>query len=210
MDDPYSPPHHEGIPGDQQPGDPASLTALTKDVSAQIEGLYDDLFVPLVKWLHAQFGAGPPEPEDVAQRAFVNLAKRGSLNDIKNTKAFLWRSARNILLSDIQAQTVRTNAVPTLETLFSRPEGDTLDPRRVLMAKEVLEIMNTVIQRMPLRRRRAFVLRHIEGLTYAEITKRLGMTRSNAAKHVVKATQEIIDACEHLDDLGFKDGDVRD
>lgn len=181
--------------------------ALPSDALDQIEGLYNEHFVPLVKWLGARFGAGPPDPEDVAQRAFVNLADRGAIDDIKNPKAFLWRSARNILLSERRLQSTHTNSIASLEALFSRPEGDILDPNRVLIAKEVLEIMNRVVEQMPTRRRRAFILRRIEGLSYAEITQRLGLTRSNAAKHVVKATAEINEVMRQIQDTALKDED---
>ena len=52
---------------------PVAAPAGKADFAAQLEGIYAAHFAPLVSWLHHAFGAGPPEPEDVAQRAFAKL-----------------------------------------------------------------------------------------------------------------------------------------
>ena len=163
----------------------------TTSTTAILDRLYADHFGRLVSSLHAAFGAGPPEPEDVAQRAFTKLAARGEFDEIKNLKAFLWRTAHNIAISEKRSQGVHTKYVAETDTLFSPLEGDILTPERVLESRERLSLILDALRKMPERRRRAFVLNRIEGLNYTQVSKRIGIGRTAVTKHVARATADI-------------------
>ena len=49
----------------------------------------------LCAFLRKTFGSGPPDPEDVAQDAFYQLAKMKSREHIENPKAFLYKVSIN-------------------------------------------------------------------------------------------------------------------
>ena len=168
------------------PSDPANSS-----FAEAFKGVYAEQFAPLVSWLHTAFGAGPPEPEDVAQRAFANLARRGDLSDIENPKAFLWRTARNIMISQKRHEATRNGAAEEMEKIFSLEQGDVLNPERVLEAKDALAAMVRAVEKMPTQRRRAFQLKCFEGLTHTEIGKRLGISRTAVYKHLVRAGVDI-------------------
>ena len=171
------------------PSDPT-----TSNFAEMFKSVYAEQFTPLASWLHAAFGAGPPEPEDVAQRAFANLARRGDLSDIENPKAFLWRTARNIMVSQKRHEATRNNATEEMETIFSLDQGDVLNPERVLEAKDALAAMVKAVEKMPTQRRRAFQLKCFEGLNNTEIGKRLGISRPAIHKHLVRAGVDITKA----------------
>ncbi len=156
-----------------------------------MDSLYTDQFAPLVAYLRASFGVGPPEPEDIAQRAFGQLLAKGDLTGIDNLKAFLWRTARNIALSDKRAAQVRSKRKTETEILFSAAEGYSLTPERVLEGKEQVNLAVEVLRDMPEQRRRAFILTRIEGLSHAETSKRLGISRPAVSKHVARATADL-------------------
>ena len=75
------------------------------DASAPVDRerrqLLSDLY--LVHWkglcgyVRAQFGPGPPEPEDVAQSAFIRFAAADAAH-IENPRAFLYATARNLVI----------------------------------------------------------------------------------------------------------------
>lgn len=160
-------------------------------VSTGFDQLYADYFAPLVAYLQSSFGSGPPEPEDVAQRAFGRLVARGNLGEIQNLQAFLWRTARNIAMSDKRAAQVRLKRKPETEILFSSSDGYAITPERVLEGKEQVALAEEVLRAMPEQRRRAFVLTRIEGLSHAETSKRLGISRPAVTKHVARATADL-------------------
>ncbi|MEM8862595.1 MAG: sigma factor-like helix-turn-helix DNA-binding protein [Chloroflexota bacterium] len=51
--------------------------------------------------------------------------------------------------------------------------------------------MNQALGDMPAKRRRAFVLHKVDGLSVSEVARRLKIARSPAQKHINKATQDI-------------------
>ena len=157
----------------------------------RLEALYAEQFKPLVASLRAQFGAGPPDPEDIAQYAFEKLVERNDLSDITHIKAFLWRTGRNLALKGKRSDNVRTRRDFDIEQIFFPALGDDLTPERVLCAKEQLSLVKDVLSAMPERRRRAFVLHRIEGLNFSDVARRLGVSRTAAVKHVARASADI-------------------
>ena len=163
------------------------------------ERFYACHFQKLVADLKATYGVGPPEPEDVAQRAFANLDKRGDLQSIDNLEAFVWTASRNIIYSDKRAQMVRSkNAADVSSAVFGDGSYD-LTPERVFMAKEQLSFVMETLSAMAPRRRRIFILNRAHGLTPAEIARRLGLSRPAVVKHIAKATDAIHARFEKLE-----------
>ncbi|MEM7098405.1 MAG: sigma-70 family RNA polymerase sigma factor [Pseudomonadota bacterium] len=152
---------------------------------------YKDYAKELVNGIRRTFGAGPPDPEDVAQEAFHKLYERGDIDSIRNLRAFLWRTARNIVLVAKRKADVRAKYDFEIEQLFFSPAGDNSSPERIISAREQLSAINACLRNMPVRRRRAFMLYRVEGLSMEEVGRRLGLSRSGAAKHVARADHEI-------------------
>ena len=156
-----------------------------------LEALYSDYAGQLSAYLRKTYGNGPPDPDDVAQEAFHRLVRQDSLDHIKNLKAFLWRTARNILLSEKRNIETRSRFDYEIEQLFFASESPDSMPERVLVVKEQLGIVAEVLQKMPERRRKAFLWNRVEELTLTEIGKRLGITRRAVARHVIQAAYDL-------------------
>src|SRR5688572_3251372 len=63
----------------------------------QLSDLYRVHWKGLCGYVRAQFGPGPPEPEDVAQTAFIRFAAADPAH-IENPRAFLYATARNLVI----------------------------------------------------------------------------------------------------------------
>ena len=66
-----------------------------------------------------------------------------------------------------------------------------VSPERVLLAREQVAMVRTVLERLPDRVRSAFVLHRFEELGYAEIAKRLGVSVSSIEKYISQALKEL-------------------
>ncbi|MEM6485031.1 MAG: RNA polymerase sigma factor [Pseudomonadota bacterium] len=154
---------------------------------------YRDHFHRFVADLRAKFGSGPPDPEDVAQRAFEKLLNHSETQEpIRSVKAYLWMICRNIIISDLRSQkTAKQRDFEYLEQR-SEPEGFVLCPERVLASKEQISIVEGLLSEMPYKRRKSFLLIRVHGLTQTEAARELGISRTAVSKHVAKATQEIL------------------
>ena len=158
---------------------------------SDIEALYQKHAKDLTAALRSRFGNGPPDPEDVAQQAFQKLLEREDRSDIRNLKAFLWRTARNAFLSGFYREDVRGRYDFEIELLFFPERGVNSSPERVLSIEEELQAVNEALRLMPERRRHAFILHKVEGLSVAEVAKRLNVSLTPVRKHITRAAHDI-------------------
>lgn len=163
-----------------------------------VEALYQSYAPKLAATLRKMYGDGPPGPDDVAQAAFFKVIERGDIHSIKNLRAFLWSTARNILRKEIRSHSVRDRYVLDVERIFFAPTGDVQSPERVIEAKQQLSAINTALRAMPRRRRHAFILNRIDGMSVAAVARELGVSRTAAAKHIARAMADL-DACLAID-----------
>src|SRR5581483_191200 len=109
--------------------------------------------------------------EDVFQATFLVLARRaGAIRRPAALAAWLYGTARRIAWK-ARARAARVRALGETPVPDPRP-----DPLSALSAREVLEILDQEIQRLPERYRLAVVLCHLDGRTYAEAARLLGCT----------------------------------
>ena len=169
----------------------ADLTARQGSARGEIAQLYRQTIRPLASMLRKHLGNGPPDPDDIAQLAFQKLIERPTLTDIKNVEAFLWRTARNLVFKERRAQDVRARYDFEIEQLYFVLRGYDLDAERVVSAREQVNLVKTALRSMPERRRRAFVLHRIDGLTIAATARRLKISATAAGKHIGRAMADI-------------------
>lgn len=145
----------------------------------------------LTAHLRKNFGNGPPDPKDITQQAFQKLIERGNLETIANLKAFVWRTARNLVLEFKRTSTVRSKYDFEVEQIYFPLKSEDSTPESILLARDQLKSINCVLAKMPEKRRRAVILHRIEGLSVAEVGRRLGISRSTAAQHVAHGIADL-------------------
>lgn len=155
------------------------------DHQSDIDELYQNYSSELSAYLRKTFGDGPPDPDDIAQEAFSRLLQQESLERVKNLKAFLWRTARNLVLTDKRNTATRSKYDFEIEHLFFAARGADDGPERVLEVNEQLDIVRKVLKKTTPRHRRAFLWHRVEGLSFTDIGRRLGVNRRAAARYVV-------------------------
>lgn len=163
---------------------------------ALVDRLYRRHARELTRRLAKTFGSGPPEPDDIVQRVFAKLASHPYLDHVENHPAYLWRMARNAMLSELQARKRQQALTNSVDHDFFEAGCYDLDPERVIRGKEALSAANDALRRMPRQRRRAFILVRIDGLAHADAAARLGVSRPAISSYVAKATLELIAAVD--------------
>ena len=161
---------------------------------AELSLLYRENIKELAGYLRRVFGNGPPEPEDIAQEAFQKLSAQKDLSQIRNLRAFLWRTARNLVLTHKRNLDVRTKYDFEIEHLYFAAEGSGSNPERVLEVKEQLQIIRNALKHMPERRRKAFLWHLVDGRLFSAVCRRLGISRHAVVKHVTRAALDIDEA----------------
>jgi len=169
----------------------AALVLASEDEGAvSLSALYGAYRKELIAFVRQRFGAGPPEPEDVAQQAFVNFAVF-TPRQVVNPRAFLYRTAVNIVLNHRKRERIGRrffDAMPDDEELQRVSDG--ISPEKLVQAEEHYARVEAAIRAMPQPRRSYLLLNRVEGLSYAEIARRAGLSEAAIRKHVALAVRE--------------------
>jgi RNA polymerase sigma factor (sigma-70 family) len=174
----------------ESPGEAQQKAAEAHEPSP-LSDLYGRYRKELVAFVRRRFGAGPPDPEDIAQQAFTNFAAMGPAESVANPRAFLFRTAHNIAVNDRKRRGVgRRFLEANPDPREIRDERYDLDPEVVLLSREQYSLIESVIRAMPWKRRQSLLLSRLEGLSYAEIGRRLGQSESAVRKQVAAAVRE--------------------
>lgn len=129
----------------------------------------------------------PQDAGDVVQDAFVKTLDAGRRRNIRNPLHFVFKVTRNTMLSRVRARERRTAHA------FHEEEHSDLaaDTEQVVLASERLRLAMEVIERMPERRREAFLLHRLDELNYGQIAERMGVSVKAVEKHISTALAQL-------------------
>lgn len=164
--------------------------------------LYARHWGELCHYIRKHFGPGPPDPEDVAQDAFMKFAAIDDRETIENPRAYLFRTAHNVLVDEHRRLALRRANPADTE---ARPASDDRTPERVLVGQERLEILTRSLRAMPATRRRSFLLNRLQGLSCAAIARMTGYSESAVKKHIDLALKDLEAAMLDAERIGPSD-----
>jgi RNA polymerase sigma factor (sigma-70 family) len=155
---------------------------------SDMDSLYARHWGELCHYIKKQFGAGPPDPEDVVQEAFLKFAAVDDRSVIENPRAYLFRTAHNVFVDERRRLALRRSSTADTE---AQPVSEERTPERVLVAKERLQILARCFRTMPETRRRSLLLNRLNGLSCSAIARMTGYSESAVKKHVALALGEL-------------------
>jgi len=125
------------------------------------------------------------EAEDLVQDAWVRMASHGGSEPVTNPEAFLMRTAINLSIDAHRAKRVRGEevAIDDVPLADVAPGAEAL-----LLGKERLARMMVCLERLPERTREIFMAHRLDGRSYTDIARELGISINAVEKHVTKAT----------------------
>lgn len=167
-----------------------------------MDALYARHWSELCHYIRERFGPGPPDPEDIVQDAFMRFAAVDDREVIDNPRAYLFRTAHNILVDEHRRLAIRRANQGAAE---SAPVSDDLTPERVLEGRERVEILTRCVRGMPAARQRSFLLNRLQGLSCAAIARMTGYSESAVKKHLDLALRDLEAALSYAERLGPKD-----
>lgn len=121
---------------------------------------------------------------DLTHDTFLRLSEQMGHTPIANFRAYLFSSARNLFIDHTRRQGHRKGEPLEQQTGFE-PSTPTLEQGAI--ANQQLAVLNGVIQNMPATCREVFLMVRVEGLTYVEIGRRLGIPSKTAYSRMIRA-----------------------
>lgn len=137
------------------------------------------------------------DAEDIAQESWARMAAatRSDRGAVENVWSYLFRIARNLVI-DHRRRAASMVEVEVDEAVMERVAEARPDPESALITRTELLRMDRIMAAMPARPREVFRLSRIEGLSFAEIGRRLGTSRQTVHEHMTRALLAIQIAAE--------------
>ena len=146
--------------------------------------MLENYYRELVCFLNAKLG-NRQVAEDVVHDAYVRVLERSSDTPIEQPRAFLYRTALNLVIDGHRRNALRQ--VEPLDVLDTEERFFSPSPQVSMDHGQRLEMIQRALAELPANCRDSFLLRKLEGLSHAEIAERLGVSRSVVEKHIVNA-----------------------
>ena len=127
---------------------------------------------------------------DLVQEAFSRLLRLGRVGStaIENPEAYLNRAARNLLHNRAKADARRC---VHLHVVVDEGRLHGPDQHHLLESRDMLRRLEAVMLKLKPKTRAIFIAHRIDGLSYAEIAERTGLSISGVEKQMIKAIAHI-------------------
>lgn len=126
------------------------------------------------------------QAQDLAHDTYLRLSGAAPQARVEDMRAYVFRAAANLARDrgrQVRRRGPHGSVDDVAETLADRRPG--AEDRE--LARERLRIVGDALDELPEVVRRALLMNRIDGLTHAEIARRLGTSESSVAKHVTRA-----------------------
>ena len=168
---------------------------------ALMEQYHDEIFGYLWRLVDGSQASGgamdvAADAEDLTQEVFLR-AYRGfeRLRPDSNPRAWLYKIATNCAYTAFKRSRRRAETslpMPEDEAGARFPAVDeTASPYQVVAHKETLATVKSALADLPLKQQAAVVLRHVQGLEYAEIAQALACSEDSARANVYQGLQRL-------------------
>lgn len=137
---------------------------------------------PLIAYVRSLVDS-PPLAADIVQETWVRAIPSLRTGTVENSRAFLYRIARNLVADAARERRKWTPYVVDGE-LAPIVADDMPSAERATLARDRLAHVLHLVEELPPRCREVFALRKLDGLGQEQIATRLGITRGMVEKHL--------------------------
>ena len=126
---------------------------------------------------------------DLTHETYLRLDKRVKESPPDNARALAFRIALNLAIDYQRKAVVRRRHSSDLayDVALEISSNQSAEPDKTLMGQERMAMMKAALDELPVKSRTAFYLHSIDGLKYAEIATRMGISKSMVNKLLSQA-----------------------
>ncbi len=152
--------------------------------SAEFASLYRDHHGWLVQMLRRRLSGNSENAADLAHDTFERVMRSDSRAAFAEPRGFLTTVAKRLLIDQSRRRAIEQ---AYLETLASRNEDVEPGPETHALVVEALDAVCRMMEQLPSRVRRVFVLAQVEGQPYLEIARQLDISVAAVQRDMIKA-----------------------
>jgi RNA polymerase sigma factor (sigma-70 family) len=129
------------------------------------------------------------EAEDIVQETWMRSLSAIHAGSVMNIRAYLYCVARHLIYDHFRTQ-------PSKFSLDDKDLGldlfdHRIDPERNVIAQERTRQLDRAVAQLPPRQKTVFLLLALEGLSCAQVGRRLGISRQTAHEHMTRAVRTV-------------------
>lgn len=149
--------------------------------------LFRRYYSPMVRFC-VRFVADADQSAEIVQDLFVKLwAGREKLVVPDSFESYMLRSVRNAAITYINRERAHAE---TNERIY-KDESDANDPSETLQSNNLEASYRKVLATMPEKRREVFLASRYDGLKYAEIATKMGLSQKTVEAHMSAAIKQL-------------------
>lgn len=180
--------------------DPSTIKEVSLNSEILIRKAFEDNFDTGIEYLfrwyyeplcgHAiRYVSSKEIAEDIVSDMFCTLYSKKSVSHIKSSfRAYLFTWVRNSAFNYVKLEMGRSSSIETAE-LVANQDGQ--QPDDITQFEDLYHDIERVLNAMPQRRRKIYVLHRIEGKKYSEIAGELDISKNTVKEHMYQALQQI-------------------
>lgn len=150
--------------------------------------LYGEHHGWLKGWLRTRTG-NSADAADLAQDTFMRMLTLRQLPVLREPRHYLVTIARGLLIDKARRQALER---AYLEVLAARPEPLEVSPETYHMIIESLLAIDRLLDGLGMRTRQIFLMVQLEGLSYVQVGRQLGLSVTTVKNHLSKALMQCI------------------
>lgn len=151
-----------------------------------IDGWYSQHHRWLSDWLRRRLGC-THTAADLAQDTFLRIIVSRDILGVREPRAYLATVAGGLVSNHFRRLAIERAYLAALATL---PEPQVPSPETRAVVLETLIEIDRLLDGLPDKARRAFLLAQLEGLTHAEIAPILGVSVSMVKQYMLRAVRQ--------------------
>ncbi|OAI10298.1 sigma-70 family RNA polymerase sigma factor [Methylomonas methanica] len=160
------------------------------DGQQDLTRLYQDHHPWLLQWLEKRV-QDRLQAEDHAQDTFLRVITARETLNLDEPRAYLTTIAKRLLINHWRRSTIEQ---AYLARLAAYPEEIAISPEDSTIILEVLREIDELLNQLPAKVRKAFLLAQLDDLTYAEIGQQLGVSDRMVRKYMAQAMFQCLSA----------------
>lgn len=145
--------------------------------------LYSEHNSWLKGWLRVRLG-NSADAADLAQDTFLKVMTARNAGPIREPRGYLSAVARSLLIDKSRRRTIEQ---AYLHALTLQPEPVEVSPEIRLSIIEMLVEVDRLLDELGSRTREIFLAVQLEGLTYAAVGERFGVSVTTVKNHLIRA-----------------------
>ncbi len=172
-----------------------------QSIGMVVERMFQRYHLVLMKYLRDRL-FNKQEAEDVAQEVYYRIARRTASDQIDFPKAFLIRTARNLLI-DMRRAAPKNQLLLSIDSeedieLITTIEDETIqeNPESEISAEQLLSGIKAALAELNPKCQAVFVMNRVDGISYRQIAKDLNMSESMVGKYMRQALRHLMQTVE--------------